>query len=147
MVFTGPLSSKNKTELQDLASVLKLSITGTKDDLQQHIEDEFNKHPELKDKAQFSGLFRQLHKQSAPTNNDTNAEFRNVLDSQLLLQLHHLNTTAGTIPIPLYLHHPSSPPLLPSLLKYCHPAHLHAGPSTMPQYPDHHITPSHSLYQ
>ena len=147
MVFTGSLSSKNKTELQDLASVLKLSIAGTKVKLQQHIEDEFNKHPELKDEAQFSGLFRQLHKQSATTNNDTNAGFHDVLDSQPPLQRCCLNTTAGTIPIPLYLHHPSSPLLLPSLLKYRHPAHLHAGPSTMPQYPDHHITPSHSLYQ
>ncbi|KAG6883239.1 hypothetical protein C0993_007254, partial [Termitomyces sp. T159_Od127] len=61
-VFIGSLGSKNKTELQDLASILSLSIAGTKANLQQHIEDEFEKRPKLKDEAQFLGLFKRSQK-------------------------------------------------------------------------------------
>ncbi|KAG6858639.1 hypothetical protein C0993_005328, partial [Termitomyces sp. T159_Od127] len=102
MVFIGSLGSKNKTELQDLASILSLSIAGTKADLQQCIEDEFEKHPELKNEAQFLGLFKQSQKRPAPTNKDMAAGFNDIFQSQPPLQRHRLNTMAETMPSTLY---------------------------------------------
>lgn len=79
MVFTGSLGLKNKTELQDLASILSLSIAGTKAELQQCIEGEFENHPEPKNEVQFLGLFKRSQNWPAPTDKDMAAEFNDIL--------------------------------------------------------------------
>ncbi|KAF9455670.1 hypothetical protein BDZ94DRAFT_1179501, partial [Collybia nuda] len=56
-VFTGSISSKNKSVLQDIASSLNLSIDGTKAILVQQIQDHFTAHLELKEDDCYIGLF------------------------------------------------------------------------------------------
>ncbi|KAG6893765.1 hypothetical protein C0993_000343 [Termitomyces sp. T159_Od127] len=154
MIFIGSLGSKNKTELQDLASILSLSIAGTKVNLQQCIEDEFEKRPKLKDEAQFLGLFKQSQKRPAPTNKDMAAGFNDIFQSQPPLQRHRLNTMAETMPSTLYSmqsslsHPPSSPIHTSSSRAYHYPSQLHVGSLTMMAHcSDCQFAPgSHSLY-
>ena len=71
MIFTGSLGSKNKTELQDLATALNLSIEGTKPDLTTRISAHFNEHPDLKAHERFVSLFgRHGQKRPAPIVNN-----------------------------------------------------------------------------
>ena len=56
-VFTGSLSSKNKTELEDVSDALGLDISGTKAVLVTRITGYFNEHPRFKEDPCYSGLF------------------------------------------------------------------------------------------
>ena len=55
-IFLGPLSTKNKTDLEDISDVLGLSLTGTKAILIGWITEHFNEFPHLKEDARFSSL-------------------------------------------------------------------------------------------
>lgn len=64
-IFTGKLSSKNKSELQDIAWALGLQILHcTKPDLLLNIKNHFAQHPERRDDPRFCGLFRRTPRQS-----------------------------------------------------------------------------------
>ena len=69
-VFTGSLSSKNKTELEDVGDALGLDISGTKAVLVARITGHFNEHPRFKEDPRFSGLFDRSRgrKRAAPEN-------------------------------------------------------------------------------
>ncbi|KAG6874107.1 hypothetical protein C0992_008100, partial [Termitomyces sp. T32_za158] len=114
MIFAGSLGTKNKTDLQDLALVLGLSLKGKKIDLQQRIEDKFNDHPELKVEPRFSGLFRRSQKQPAPSNDDTVVASNNLPESQPPLQCCHFNITDNLPTTPYSMQStlglPSTPP-------------------------------------
>jgi hypothetical protein len=56
-VFSGPLSTKNKTDLEDISDALGLSITGTKPILVERITEHFKKFPRLKEDPRFLSLF------------------------------------------------------------------------------------------
>ena len=56
-VFSGPLSTKNKTDLEDISDALGLSITGTKAVLISRIAEHFQKFPRLKEDPRFLSLF------------------------------------------------------------------------------------------
>ena len=58
--FSGSLSSKNKTNLEDIALTLGIPFMDKtlKADIWKAIQDHFEAHPELKEDPQFSGLFR-----------------------------------------------------------------------------------------
>jgi hypothetical protein len=71
MVFTGSLSSKNMTDLQDLASALHLSMDGTESDLLERIKAHLEAHPDLKTDDRYLDLFgRRGQKRQAPTDDD-----------------------------------------------------------------------------
>ncbi|KAF8817133.1 hypothetical protein BYT27DRAFT_7075486, partial [Phlegmacium glaucopus] len=55
--FSGPLSTKNKTDLEDISDALGLSLTGTKAILVARITEHFEKFPHLKEDARFCSLF------------------------------------------------------------------------------------------
>ncbi|KAJ8693251.1 hypothetical protein PTI98_010490 [Pleurotus ostreatus] len=55
--FYGSLSSKNKSDLKDVAHALKLSKEGTKEVLLKRIQDHFDDHPHLRVDQRFHGLF------------------------------------------------------------------------------------------
>jgi len=57
-IFTGSLSSKNKTELEDITDALRLDISGTKPvPVVTRISTYFNEHPHFKEDPRYSGLF------------------------------------------------------------------------------------------
>jgi hypothetical protein len=56
-VFSGPLSTKNKTDLEDILDALSLSMTGTKAILIGRITEHFNNFPRLKEDPRFISLF------------------------------------------------------------------------------------------
>ncbi|KAF9479072.1 hypothetical protein BDN70DRAFT_766438, partial [Pholiota conissans] len=55
-VFNGSLTSKNKTDLEDIADALKLPIDGVKSVLIFRITDHFGQYPRLKEDPLFIGL-------------------------------------------------------------------------------------------
>lgn len=55
--FMGPIESKSKVELHDLAYSLRLSLSGNKDDLITRIQRHFDKLPALRNDLRYSGLF------------------------------------------------------------------------------------------
>lgn len=68
-VFSGALQPKKKGDLQELASALKISSDGTKDELYIRLKKHLDKHQmELESDPQFSGLFdrRRKRKESVP---------------------------------------------------------------------------------
>lgn len=77
MVFSGSLSSKNKTDLEDLASALSLSIEGTKAVLVSRITTYFDDHPRFKEDDRYSGLFERTRgrKRNAPHDENINPQF------------------------------------------------------------------------
>ncbi|KAK6971395.1 hypothetical protein R3P38DRAFT_2401356, partial [Favolaschia claudopus] len=56
-IFRGGISSKNKTQLKDLAYALSLPMDGTAKDLIARISEHFETHPDLKTQSQFEGIF------------------------------------------------------------------------------------------
>lgn len=65
-VFTGSLSSKNKTELEDVSDALGLDISGTKAVLVTRITGYFNEHPRFKEDPRYSGLFERSRGRKRP---------------------------------------------------------------------------------
>ena len=61
MIFSESLSSKNKTELEDIANMLSLTLEGTKAALISRITAYFNDHPQFKEDKHYSGLFDCSH--------------------------------------------------------------------------------------
>lgn len=55
--FTSALSTKSKEDLIDIANQLKIETTGTKAELLKAIREYFDSHTNLKNDAQFEGLF------------------------------------------------------------------------------------------
>ncbi|KAM5539211.1 hypothetical protein V8D89_007084 [Ganoderma adspersum] len=55
--FTGTLKSKNKSELPDVAYVLRLPLGGNKADVLNAVTQFFELNPEFKTKDKYSGLF------------------------------------------------------------------------------------------
>ncbi len=78
MVFSGSLSLKNKTNLEDLASALLLSIEGTKAILISCITTYFDDHPCFKEDDRYSGLFEHArgHKRNAPHDENINPQLQ-----------------------------------------------------------------------
>ena len=75
MTFTGSLGSKNKTELQDLATALNLSMEGTKPELTTRINAHFNENQDLKAHDRFIGLFsRRPQKRPVPIDNTASSD-------------------------------------------------------------------------
>ena len=73
-VFSGPLSTKNKTDLEDISNTLGLSITGTKPILVERITKHFKKFPHLKEDPWFLSLFERAPrgwKQAVPVQDAT----------------------------------------------------------------------------
>ena len=71
-VFTGSLSSKNKTELEDIGDALGLDISGTKAVLVARITGYFNEHPRFKEDPRYSGLFERSRGRKRPALVDEN---------------------------------------------------------------------------
>lgn len=59
-MFTGPLSKKNRDELNDLAAALSLTFDGKdiKSTLTEAIKNHFTAHPELQEDVRFCGMFQ-----------------------------------------------------------------------------------------
>jgi hypothetical protein len=66
--FTGALSSKNKTQLQDIAFTLHLPVDNklTKEALTSSINDHFEKHPELKITPRYEQIFNPRRRAAPP---------------------------------------------------------------------------------
>ncbi len=60
--FTGSLTSKNKSDLQEIAAAIELSEDGTKNVLIARINAFFDTNPSLRDAARFVGLFNHVSK-------------------------------------------------------------------------------------
>ncbi|KAG6852443.1 hypothetical protein C0991_011921 [Blastosporella zonata] len=77
MVFCGALSSKNKTQLGNLAAALgfktRLDNKQTKAQFLELINKKFQAEPELKDDDCFVGMFKRGHKKLAPVDDNTPA--------------------------------------------------------------------------
>ncbi len=58
MVFTGAITSKNKSQLKDLAWALGLTMDGTNAELQTRINAHFDSNPEKREHPQFIGIFQ-----------------------------------------------------------------------------------------
>ncbi|KAK0228998.1 hypothetical protein IW262DRAFT_1536005 [Armillaria fumosa] len=70
MTFTGSLSSKNKTELGDLAAALDIPSEGlTVIKLREDISQYFMDHPEMKLDERYSGIYTRSRKRPAPMDN------------------------------------------------------------------------------
>jgi len=59
-VFSGSLTSRNKTNLEDIVAALALSEDGKKDMLVKCIRDHLNTHTELTNNPWFASLFTSL---------------------------------------------------------------------------------------
>jgi hypothetical protein len=57
VMYTGALMPKKKQELQDIANALKISDSGTKEELHGRIKKHLDNNPELEEDQRFSGLF------------------------------------------------------------------------------------------
>ena len=57
--FTGALSLKSKSDLQDIADALDLLEDGMKADILGQLNNRFDSHPELQTDLRFVGLFNQ----------------------------------------------------------------------------------------
>jgi len=71
LIFAGSLTSKNKTDLEDILDALGFTddgLKGTKPILISRITEYFNTHPRFKEDPRFEGLFAQRHgrKHAAP---------------------------------------------------------------------------------
>jgi hypothetical protein len=64
-ILTGALSSKKKSDLQEIAGALELSEDGTKEALISHINEFFEQKPDHCNMPRFSGLFNRTSKRRA----------------------------------------------------------------------------------
>lgn len=71
-IFVGSLSSKNKSDLQDIASALGLKADGLKATLLENIRNHFKQNPEQYKTVQFRGLADCPQKRPASSQNDEN---------------------------------------------------------------------------
>ena len=78
-VFTGSLSSKNKTELEDVGDALGLDISGTKAVLVTRITKHFNEHPRFKEDPRYSGLFERSRGRKRPAPVDSENQLDGLL--------------------------------------------------------------------
>jgi hypothetical protein len=83
-VFTGSLSSKNKTELEDIGDALALDISGTKPILVARINEYFDQHPRFKEDPRYSGLFERSRGCKRPAPVDENQLDNSLPQSQTL---------------------------------------------------------------
>jgi hypothetical protein len=114
-IFSGSLSSKNKTELEDVADALSLSLEGTKVTLIARISAYFDEHPRFKEDQRFSGLFeRSRGRKRAP--HDENAIAGLGPDSQCPAQRRRISPQPSLQPIT----NVSPYPMIPSLATHTH---------------------------
>ncbi|KAF8981500.1 hypothetical protein BDQ17DRAFT_1416163 [Cyathus striatus] len=135
-VFSGSLSSKNKDDLQDIATALSLSKEGKKSEILTRIQAYFDTNPDTKALPRFAGLFNRRatgHVAASSRNNqDQNPPPTAPTEQPLTLIPSH--------PAPVYSHPP--PPVLAELSRYWQP-HL---PTQQHQYHESHYyqIPSHN---
>jgi hypothetical protein len=101
--FKGPLSSKNKENLQDIAHALQISLDGKKADLASRISQHLNAHPELEEDSCFGGLFTSRilqHKRPNPTANAPPNQRRCLVD---------IRNSSSVVPV-----HTISAPMFPT---------------------------------
>lgn len=71
-IFTGSLSSKTKSDLQDIANALRLKVDGLKAALLENIRKHLEDNPEQHKTAQFCGLSDCPQKRRASSQDDEN---------------------------------------------------------------------------
>lgn len=66
--FTGSLQPKKKADLQEIATALQISDTGTKEELQNRIKDHLDRNQfKLEEDPAFSGLYGRIRKRRGPS--------------------------------------------------------------------------------
>lgn len=66
--FTGSLQPKKKADLQEIATALQISDTGTKEELQNRIKEHLDKNQfKLEEDPAFSGLYSRIRKKRGPS--------------------------------------------------------------------------------
>lgn len=68
VAFSGALQPKKKAELQEIASALQISDSGTREDLQNRIKSHLEQHQsKLEDEPAFVGLFGRPKRKRQPS--------------------------------------------------------------------------------
>ncbi|PBK67787.1 hypothetical protein ARMSODRAFT_1005202, partial [Armillaria solidipes] len=101
MTFIGSLSSKNKTELGDLAAALDvpsggLTVVKLREDISQYLM----YHPDMKLDERYLGIFSRLRKRPVPaeTENEVPPANASIPESPPPAQRHRLDTAAAADP-------------------------------------------------
>jgi hypothetical protein len=100
--FTGSLTSKNKSDLQEIAAAIELSEDGTKNVLIARINAFFNTNPSLRNTARFVGLFNRISKcrpqvtENPPTSAPTSPNQSSTAWIPLATNIANLNTTPSS---------------------------------------------------
>ncbi len=101
MIFSGSLTSKNKTDLGDLAAALSLETEGlTVSKLRSEILKYFNDHPEMKEDRRYSGIFSRTRKRPAPVESENIANHANNDMQPSPAQRRRLETIPLNVPSP-----------------------------------------------
>ena len=111
-VFIGSLSSKNKTELEDIGDALALDISGTKSILVARINEYFDEHPRFKEDPRFSGIFERSRGRKRPAPVDENQLNNSLPQAQTPSESTHIGQRRR-------LHSP--PPSLHAITNTVHP--------------------------
>ncbi|KAK0481014.1 hypothetical protein EDD18DRAFT_1363522 [Armillaria luteobubalina] len=99
MTFTGSLSSKNKTELGDLAAALDIPSEGlTVSKLREDISQYFMEHPDMKLDERYLGIFSRSRKRPVPaeTEDEMPPAHTSIPEPPPRAQRRRLNTAAPT---------------------------------------------------
>jgi len=112
--FGGALSSKSKTELEDIAAALALAEDGNKHVLIRRIKEHLTLHPELALNTRFEGLFASLArgcKREADSEEGPAApqDGNEAVGNPHPVQQRRISTQVFSPPVPLPLHYPAQP--------------------------------------